>query len=841
MSLLPLEDAKVQTDGYPPSPTREDSVDAGSPIVEIAAAEKAFSDTAITLSALPRAVNDAEKAPNSFDLAEYLEIGVRARKDHGLTKQQLGLTFRNLTVVGEGADASSIATVLTPLNPISWYSTGSRGTDFNIINSATGYVKEGEMLLVLGRPGAGCSTLLRVLANQRSTYKAVIGDVNYGGIPATEFGPYSGQAIYTAEEDVHFPTLTVSQTLSFALRTKTPGTRLPSQNSKRTFRSQVSQMLITMFGLAKQASTLVGNEFIRGLSGGERKRLTIAEAMTASAAINCWDCTTRGLDSASALDYTRSLRIMSDTLKKTTVATFYQAGEDIFTLFDNVLVLDKGRTIFFGPVKRAQAYFYELGFECDPRKSTPDFLTGITNPQERKIRPGYDAPHTSAELESAFLRSADHKELIANLSKYEARVAVEQPASLFRLYVAETKMAGARSVYTSNFAQQVKALTIREFQLLAGDSGALIGKAFSVISKGFIYATVFLHMPVNSDGAFLRGGALFASVLFNSLISLGDLPNAMRGRRILQKHKSYSMFHPSSYHIASVVANIPIIFVQVFCYTLCCYFIFGLQLHISNFLIFILTLWLTSLVMTDIFKICGVVGKSYVAASQTANLLLILLLCYTGFLIPYVKMHPWLIWVHWINPMAYAFKAIFSNEMRGLIFPCRGLKGVVPSGGAYDASPEYQACLLKGQQGNSLFITGSSYLSAAYGYETSQMWLDIFVVFLMWISAILINCIALEMTDLFAGGYTRQVYKKGKAPRQNVEEPHPSGLVVVQIKVGEETNDDDRTVESSRDEFATETEFAWRNIDYTVPVKAGSRQLLDGIGGWIRPGEMTAL
>lgn len=78
---------------------------------------------------------------------------------------------------------------------------------------------------------------------------------------------------------------------------------------------------------------MVGNEWIRGLSGGERKRLTIAEAMCARSAINCWDCTTRGLDAASALDYTKSLRIMSNTLHKTTVATFYQVKQSFYFPF----------------------------------------------------------------------------------------------------------------------------------------------------------------------------------------------------------------------------------------------------------------------------------------------------------------------------------------------------------------------------------------------------------------------------------------------------------------------------------------------------------------------------
>ncbi|RKO84278.1 P-loop containing nucleoside triphosphate hydrolase protein, partial [Blyttiomyces helicus] len=245
-----------------------------------------------------------------FDLQDFLEGGVRKEAEAGLKRQHIGVTFRDLTVIGEGADASSIATL------------------------ATGYVKEGEMLLVLGRPGSGCSTFLRVLANERESYKSVEGTVSYGGIAPDDFKKYSGEVIYTAEEDVHFPTLTVEQTLSFALRTKTPGARTTEDAHKKDFRKRVGYMLANMLGLVKQVNTLVGNEFIRGLSGGERKRMTIAEAMTARSAIYCWDCTTRGLDSASALDYAKSLRILSDTLSKTSIATFYQASEDIFHQFD---------------------------------------------------------------------------------------------------------------------------------------------------------------------------------------------------------------------------------------------------------------------------------------------------------------------------------------------------------------------------------------------------------------------------------------------------------------------------------------------------------------------------
>ncbi|RKO82772.1 hypothetical protein BDK51DRAFT_50123, partial [Blyttiomyces helicus] len=125
MDLLLHEDAQSPSDGHPPPPPRQDSADAGIPTVEVDASVKVFSDTEKDLASLPLPTNDPENAPARFDLAEFLENGVRARKEHGLTKQQLGLTFRDLTVVGEGADASSISSLLTPfeglLNPSSWY------------------------------------------------------------------------------------------------------------------------------------------------------------------------------------------------------------------------------------------------------------------------------------------------------------------------------------------------------------------------------------------------------------------------------------------------------------------------------------------------------------------------------------------------------------------------------------------------------------------------------------------------------------------------------------------------------------------------------------------------
>jgi len=117
--------------------------------------------------------------------------------------------------------------------------------------------------------------------------------------------------------------------------------------------------------------TVVGNAFIRGVSGGERKRVSIAETLATKSAVTCWDNSTRGLDANTALDYAKSLRIMTDVSNRTTIVTLYQAGEEIYRLMDKVLLIDQGRMIFSGPATEAKRYFIDLGFQCPDRQFVP--------------------------------------------------------------------------------------------------------------------------------------------------------------------------------------------------------------------------------------------------------------------------------------------------------------------------------------------------------------------------------------------------------------------------------------------------------------------------------------
>lgn len=193
-----------------------------------------------------------------------------------------------------------------------------------LLHRFNGSAEPGEMVLVLGRPGSGCSTFLKNIANQRGGFLGVEGNVSYGGIDAATMGErFRGEVVYNQEDDVHHATLTVSQTLLFALDTKTPGKLLPNV-TRADFRREILDLLLTMLNMKHTANTLVGSAAVRGVSGGERKRVSILEMMTSPSVVGAWDNASRGLDASTALDYARSLRIMTDLFESTNFVSLYQ-------------------------------------------------------------------------------------------------------------------------------------------------------------------------------------------------------------------------------------------------------------------------------------------------------------------------------------------------------------------------------------------------------------------------------------------------------------------------------------------------------------------------------------
>lgn len=246
----------------------------------------------------------------------------------------VGIAFQDLSVHGYGTATAFQTTVGNVwLKALSGFSSllGKKGDEVQILQGFEGVLRKGEMLCVLGPPGSGCSTLLKTIAGEtHGFYVDPQSYVNYQGIGPKEMASnFRGEAIYTAEIDSHIPTLSVGDTLYFAALSRAPKI-IPGGVSKRVYAEHLRSIVMAMFGISHTTNTRVGDNFVRGVSGGERKRVSIAEAVLSNAPLQCWDNSTRGLDSANAIEFCKTLRIQAEVFGTTSCVALYQAPQQAY-------------------------------------------------------------------------------------------------------------------------------------------------------------------------------------------------------------------------------------------------------------------------------------------------------------------------------------------------------------------------------------------------------------------------------------------------------------------------------------------------------------------------------
>ncbi|KAG7195696.1 Multidrug resistance protein [Scheffersomyces spartinae] len=771
---------------------------------------------------------------------------------------KLGVAYRNLRCSGIASDSDYQPTVTNGIwkAMTTLYRSIKKPPQlayFDILKPMDGFVRPGEVTVVLGRPGSGCTTLLKTLASHTYGFEvAPESHITYDGISPQDINTiYRGDVIYSAETDVHFPHLTVGDTLDFAARLRTPKNR--GEIDRETYAKHMASVYMAMYGLLHTRNTQVGNDFIRGVSGGERKRVSIAEASLSGANLQCWDNATRGLDAATALEFIRALKTSATILEATPLIAIYQCSQDAYDLFDNVIVLYEGYQIFFGKATRARAYFEEMGYICPQRQTTADFLTSLTNPAERIVKPGYEnkVPRTAKEFDEYWKASADYDLLIRRIDSHINHTDGNTNAIAYEEShkARQADHLPHKSPYVVSFYMQVRYIMHRNWLRTKGDPSITIFSVASQVIMALLLSSVFYNLQPNTNSFFYRGSVLFFGLLFNAFSSLLEIIALFEARNIVEKQKQYALYRPSADALASIITELPVKVGMSLGFNITLYFMANLRRTAGNFFIYLLFCFTCTLVMSHLFRAIGAVSTSLAGAMTPANVLLMAMVIFTGFVIPTPYMLGWSRWINYINPVGYIFESLMVNEFHNREFECLTF---LPLGPEYANVPMNQrVCLVAGAKPGSSVVNGSDYIAISFKYYHAHKWRNFgiavgFVIFFLAIYLILTETNKGSMQKgeitLFLSGSLKKQKKQEKLLRSkgDIEDGAPHEPISHKEKI-ESSKGDSSSSESISNGKSEREIFHWRDLTYQVKIKAEDRVILNHVDGWVKPGQVTAL
>ncbi|KAK9855241.1 hypothetical protein MYU51_002589 [Penicillium brevicompactum] len=764
-------------------------------------------------------------------------------------RRTAGVSFRNLNVYGYGTATdyqTNFANIWLKAARSIWNCfISQKKIRIDILRDLEGILRSGEMLVVLGRPGSGCSTLLKTLAGE--THGLFLDDkeqakVQYDGISWDDMhSRFRGEVIYQAETEIHFPQLTVGDTLLFAAHARAPSNRLAGV-TRDQYAMHMRDVVMAMLGLTHTMDTKVGNELIRGVSGGERKRVSIAETMLCRCSLQCWDNSTRGLDSSTALEWARQIRISTSYTGSSAIVSLYQASQAIYDLFDKAIVLYEGRQIYFGSATDARRFFIDMGFDCPERQTTGDFLTSLTSPSERIVRAGFESlvPRTPDEFAERWKTSTERKKLLVEIKANEFDESVaDQRFDQFDRSCAMEKSKRTRSgtPYTLSYAMQIRLCLWRGFRRLRGDLAMTLVSVIGNSIMGLILSSVFYNMKNNTASFYSRGSLLFFAVLINAFASSLEILAMYQQRPIVEKHAKYALYHPSAEAISGLIVELPSKVILAILFNVIIYFLPNLRRTPGHFFTFLLFTFTTTLVMSTLFRWIGAISRSVAQSVTPASIFMLLLIIYTGFTIPIRDMHPWFRWLNYLDPISYSFESLMINEFSNRQFPCSDyVPGLLE---VYKSVPlSSKTCSGKGAVAGQDFIDGDRYLNTTYHYYQSHLWRNLGILFVFLVGLLAMYIVSSEYVRAKPSKGEILVFPQGKMPgfTRSSTKDDPE-VVITAEKSSVVAEPQHQTAAIARQTSV----FQWENVCYDIKIKGNSRRILDCVDGWVKPGTLTAL
>ncbi|PNW71465.1 hypothetical protein CHLRE_16g655450v5 [Chlamydomonas reinhardtii] len=590
-----------------------------------------------------------------------------------------------------------------------------------LLNNVDGVLRPGRMCLMLGPPGSGKTTLMKTLAAQlHKTYSSLrfTGSVTYNGkTPGTDFVAERA-ATYVSQQDTHIAEMTVAETLSFASESLGPGLSKqlydvmrareleagvePDPDLERlwvaTFTQSRKNVLVEMFakllgldhvmvgsvrslGIAVNINaipddTVVGDELLKGISGGQKRRVTAGEMAVGLASVMFLDEISTGLDSASTLIITKALRNLAVYMNATMLVSLLQPSPEVYDCFDDIMVLSHGRIVFLGPREDVVPFFSRLGLQVPPTKTVPDFLQEVTGCHDQAkfwapnpLSDGRDeeAPAAGADtgatggggwrwitprrIKEAFKASPVGQALQARL---------EGPPHTHPLQ----DMVLHHEPYAQSAWQMLASTLRREVLLLRRNKLFMLAGAGQIMFVAFIVSTSF---PNLSKSTFADAN-LFLSVIFFSVMVMfmggfNSVDSYVKKLPVFFKQRDHHFYTAAAFTLNGAALRIPEHLINATVWSIMVYFSVGFYQDAGRFFIFWLNLVVTGAFSTALFQCLGAVFRNGVLAQGMGAVALMLSIATSGFPIARTSIPGWWIWLYWLSPMAWTVRSMSINEL----------------------------------------------------------------------------------------------------------------------------------------------------------------------------------
>ncbi|XP_028241531.1 pleiotropic drug resistance protein 3-like isoform X2 [Glycine soja] len=555
----------------------------------------------------------------------------------------------------------------------------SQGAEISILNDVSGIIKPSRLTLLLGPPGCGKTTLLKALAGKLEQSLKFSGEISYNGYKLDEFVPQKTSA-YISQYDLHVPEMTVRETIDFSARCQGVGGRadLVAEISRReieegiipdpdidTYMKAISvegqsenlqtEYVLKILGLDICADILVGDALDRGISGGQKKRLTTGEMIVGPIKALFMDEISTGLDSSTTFQIVTCLQQLVHITDATAVLSLLQPAPETYELFDDLILMAEGKIVYHGPRSQALQFFKDCGFWCPERKGVADFLQEvISKKDQRQYWYRTDIPYKYVsvdEFSQIFKSSYWGRMLNDELSRPDDKSESHKNALSF-------------SKYSLGKLDLFKACMKREILLMKRNSFIYVFKTAQLTITAIITMTVFIRTQraVDLIGANYLLGSLYYTLVRLMTNGVAELIMTITRLPVVDKQKEFYLYPAWAYCLPSAILKIPFSVLDSIVWTSVTYYVIGYSPEITRFLRQFLLLVTLHMSSTSMCRCLASVFKTDVAATTVGSLVLVLMFLFGGFILPRPSLPRWLRWGFWLSPMSYGEIGITLNE-----------------------------------------------------------------------------------------------------------------------------------------------------------------------------------